>query len=370
VVKTLIKNLVGKVSNKGKNKKTEDVPDELPSLAEDSKKPDQKEVGSTEEKKIEPVTNTVSKDTPLKIDSTNIDNSTGAVTSGSENQEKKEVQVAKSEVPEAIPTFNPEPPQDIPSFEPENIAKNENTLTQEVNSNATNLDKPNNTENKVEDISLQSSNLTSDSTSIKQDTINTLNDLKSNSQMDSGFFNNLIDITKNQGINEKLLDKNLYKRMVDYNSVAIDKNIKSKTKKNIEHEVIEKLNELNVLERSWKRQKEFVEKNQKILDEDEENVQIKVEELKPLLKQLNFYEEAPVGKYFRSEDGVIAKNVYELLNLLKVMDEKVFKNHITERNNDFYLWIRDIIKNKELATKISKVTSKKEMVLIIEQSIL
>lgn len=181
-----------------------------------------------------------------------------------------------------------------------------------------------------------------------------------------GFFSNLFDITKKQGINKKLLDKDLYKGMKDYYSVKTGIDIKSITKKELEDNITKKLDELKLLERNWQKQKEFVEENKKILLEEEKKIQDKTEELKPLLKKMNFYKEVPVGKYFRSKEGVIVKSIFELLNLLKIIDDEVFMHHITKERNDFSLWVKEVVGDKELATKLSNAVSRKDMITILE----
>ncbi len=185
---------------------------------------------------------------------------------------------------------------------------------------------------------------------------------------DTGFFSNLAKITKRQGINKRLLDKNLYEGMKNYFSERSLSSIKPTTREALEKEVIGKLDNLKVLEKKWYDQKDLIEKNKQILLENEKEIQVKSEELKLLLKKLSFYEDAPVGKYFRSDDGVIVKNIYELLNLLKVMDEPVFKGHMGDGRNDFALWIRKVIGDNELAKKLYKVKSKEEMIFTLENA--
>ena len=184
----------------------------------------------------------------------------------------------------------------------------------------------------------------------------------------AGFFSNLLNITKNQGLNKKLLNKDLYQGMKNYYSLKPSVDVKLITKKELEDDVTTKLDELKLLEKDWQKQKEFVEKNQQILLENEKKIKEKTEELKPLLKKLSFYEEVPVGKYFRSEDGVIVKNVFELLNLLRIMDEEIFKSHVNKNRNDFALWVRRIIGEEELSAKLNKTLSKTEMISILEDA--
>lgn len=63
------------------------------------------------------------------------------------------------------------------------------------------------------------------------------------------------------------------------------------------------------------------------------------------------------------------KNLKELLDSLKTMDELVFKHHVTKDRNDFSNWIRDTIGDKELADSIAKTNNKKKMAKIIDKRI-
>jgi len=56
------------------------------------------------------------------------------------------------------------------------------------------------------------------------------------------------------------------------------------------------------------------------------------------------------------------------LNLLGIMDEKVFKNHVNKNKNDFALWVRNIVGDKELAVKLSKAGSKRDMISLLENA--
>ena len=77
----------------------------------------------------------------------------------------------------------------------------------------------------------------------------------------AGFFSNLLNITKNQGLNKKLLNKDLYQGMKNYYSLKPSVDVKPITKKELEDDVTTKLDELKLLEKDWQKQKEFVEKN-------------------------------------------------------------------------------------------------------------
>ncbi len=185
-------------------------------------------------------------------------------------------------------------------------------------------------------------------------------------QRGEGFFSDILDITKRQGVNKSLLEKNLYQGMKNYHSSETTFSVKSVTKKEIDQDVIKKLNELKLLEEKWQNQKDKLVKEKQILLEYEKNVKDKVDELKLLVNRQGLYEDVPVGKYFRTADGIIAKNVFELLDLLKIMDDEVFKKHVNKKSNDVSTWIKNIIGDKELAKKLAELSSKNQMISVIE----
>ncbi len=65
-------------------------------------------------------------------------------------------------------------------------------------------------------------------------------------------------------------------------------------------------------------------------------------------------EEVEPDFYFNLVDGRIIKSVPELLDALKNMEEWVYKHHVNSQKNDFSNWIRDVYKDKKLATTLKK----------------
>jgi len=57
-------------------------------------------------------------------------------------------------------------------------------------------------------------------------------------------------------------------------------------------------------------------------------------------------------EYFYAIDGKIIKSLADLHLALKLMDEKHFYFHVNENKNDFANWIRDVIRDEGLATKV------------------
>ncbi|MGB9748456.1 MAG: DUF5752 family protein [Candidatus Woesearchaeota archaeon] len=68
-------------------------------------------------------------------------------------------------------------------------------------------------------------------------------------------------------------------------------------------------------------------------------------------------------------DGSTIKNLDELLEHLKMMNEETFKYHVNQEKNDFAKWVYDIIKDEKLANDLKKSQNKAEFVKIISNRI-
>lgn len=69
--------------------------------------------------------------------------------------------------------------------------------------------------------------------------------------------------------------------------------------------------------------------------------------------------------YFRLINGVILKNISELLEELYIMEDFVFYHHITGSRNDFANWIENVFNEKELALEIRKAKNKSEILSLL-----
>ena len=75
------------------------------------------------------------------------------------------------------------------------------------------------------------------------------------------------------------------------------------------------------------------------------------------------------SNFFILSHGVKIKNLVELAESLRTISDKVFEHHVNSYKNDFSNWIRDVIKDNELADNISKARSKNEIIDLIEKKI-
>lgn len=66
-------------------------------------------------------------------------------------------------------------------------------------------------------------------------------------------------------------------------------------------------------------------------------------------------------EYFYAIDGKVIKSIADLHLALKLMDEKHFYFHVNEERNDFANWIRDVLKEEGLATKVGLHTTREKV---------
>jgi len=77
----------------------------------------------------------------------------------------------------------------------------------------------------------------------------------------------------------------------------------------------------------------------------------------------------PSDKYFYLKDGTVVKNLFELSKALEKMPDDVFRHHVNENKNDFYNWVRDIVKDPKLAANVLSAKSSKEMLRYVGEKI-
>ncbi len=68
-------------------------------------------------------------------------------------------------------------------------------------------------------------------------------------------------------------------------------------------------------------------------------------------------------------NGTIARNIYELVNVIESCDKSVFEYHVNHEKNDFYNWILDVLGDDVLAKKIKKELDSKKLAKKIRKRI-
>ena len=74
-------------------------------------------------------------------------------------------------------------------------------------------------------------------------------------------------------------------------------------------------------------------------------------------------------EYFRLSNGRILKNLYELMNALKSMDEDIFISHVNESKNDFGNWVKYVFRDEELSKSIFDSKTREDVLKTIKISL-
>ncbi len=82
-----------------------------------------------------------------------------------------------------------------------------------------------------------------------------------------------------------------------------------------------------------------------------------------------FLESVPEGSEFYCKGGRIFKKIEDLAEGLKRMDQETFLHHVSEDRNDFASWVKDIVGDAALASKIKKTKNQKKMARGVTQRV-
>ncbi|MEM2121667.1 MAG: helicase HerA-like domain-containing protein [Candidatus Woesearchaeota archaeon] len=111
------------------------------------------------------------------------------------------------------------------------------------------------------------------------------------------------------------------------------------------------------------REEKTTKKTEQIENKDQNNDE-KILEKIDLLKK-----ETEPQFYFTLKNDKKLKSIYDLIEELEVMSDDVFYFHVNDYKNDFENWIRFVFLNNELADKISKMKTKRDMLKAIGEYI-
>ncbi|MBI4267398.1 MAG: hypothetical protein HY662_01270 [Chloroflexi bacterium] len=68
----------------------------------------------------------------------------------------------------------------------------------------------------------------------------------------------------------------------------------------------------------------------------------------------------PEEYVFRCNNGDVYSDMEELAEGLRSMTDEVFAYHANDTKNDFVNWVRDIIRDEELAINLAEATSREQ----------
>lgn len=71
--------------------------------------------------------------------------------------------------------------------------------------------------------------------------------------------------------------------------------------------------------------------------------------------------------HFVAKNGAKIRNLKELHDTVKGMDNITFNHHVNDFNNDFHNWVRDVHNDKELASELLAAKTKKETVAALKR---
>lgn len=186
------------------------------------------------------------------------------------------------------------------------------------------------------------------------------------SSLEAGFFSNLLDhMKKADSTKEKLLTGDLYARMSNYWDLKkheIKTGTTVSTEQHLESEMITVLEELKTLEFKWQRQKMALEEDLKFLEQREREIKNKTDELRRVTNELSMFKNVKPEEYFRLRNGVLLKNMHDLVDMLEIMDETTFGHHVSGRKNDFADWVKHVFADKMLGDRVRSSKSRAEMI--------
>lgn len=105
-------------------------------------------------------------------------------------------------------------------------------------------------------------------------------------------------------------------------------------------------------------------KEDKLIKKKSTSPEIKSAEEHPALKDVH------EDFHFIDHEGKPIKNVHELLKYIASLDQETFKIYVNEEKNDFYNWIKHIIKDDKLADNIQHIKNKNDVTKEIMNRIL
>lgn len=87
------------------------------------------------------------------------------------------------------------------------------------------------------------------------------------------------------------------------------------------------------------------------------------------MAELDILKNVDQDHYFHVANGTIIRSLLEMDEALTQMSEETFHYHVNPSKNDFANWIRNTIKDEDLAAALEKINDKPTIQMIILRSI-
>jgi len=195
------------------------------------------------------------------------------------------------------------------------------------------------------------------------------------SAQDSSFFSNLLSHLRKEEsmIDAKYLNpdelnsRNLVAEMREYWNEQKKVFQQLRETEKLEQDLVANIEELQRLESEWQQLENEQEERKKALKEKETQIETETFKLKELMRRWNLKKDTDEEHYFHLKTGNYCKNVMELLNALKKMDDATFNHHVNPEKNDFVLWINNIFNDKALAEELESASSKEKTIEILNK---
>lgn len=72
---------------------------------------------------------------------------------------------------------------------------------------------------------------------------------------------------------------------------------------------------------------------------------------------------------FWVNNGPILRNIHEIYDAIAYMKDETLRHHINDEKNDFSNWVRDVLKDGELADSLSRAKSREKILKKIKSRI-
>lgn len=180
-----------------------------------------------------------------------------------------------------------------------------------------------------------------------------------------GFFSKLSHLLKSGKGSDQIAKQNLLSTMKESYSIkkeAAKTGLTLTEEKRVRQTIDETMGTLKLLEGKWRAQKMVIDEDERTLKEYEQSIQGNEKQLKKLLKQYKIYQ--PAEKSLVLKNYLEVKNISELFNALRTIDEKVYLAHTGKRMNDFADFVKQV--DKPLGEKLSRARSKTGMIRALE----
>lgn len=187
-------------------------------------------------------------------------------------------------------------------------------------------------------------------------------------QNDDGFFPKLHDLLKTSK-DESILNQNLLSTMKESYSIRKESaktGMGAGEEKRLKSDIEEVLSTLKLLEGKWRAQRLVLDEDERQLKSYEKDISEKEQALKKLLKHYSIYETKP-GVRLVLKNYLEIRNISELYNALRLLDQVTFSKHVGKGRNDFATFLSHF--DTRLAAKVKKARTKKSMLAVIERAI-